>query len=46
MGTVFVAVAAPAGVTVRRFRFLGGRSAVKWQSAQAALDMLRRALTG
>jgi nicotinamide-nucleotide amidase len=46
VGTVFVAVAAPAGVTVRRFRFLGGRSAVKWQSAQAALDMLRRALTG
>jgi len=46
VGTVFVAVAAPAGVTVRRFRFLGGRNAVKWQSAQAALDMLRRALSG
>lgn len=44
VGTVFVAVASPAGVEVRRFRFTGGREAVKWQSAQAALDMLRRAL--
>jgi nicotinamide-nucleotide amidase len=45
VGTVFVAVATPAGVEVRRFRFPGGRGAVKWQSAQAALDMLRRALS-
>jgi nicotinamide-nucleotide amidase len=44
VGTVFVGVASPAGVEVRRFRFAGGREAVKWQSAQAALDMLRRAL--
>lgn len=44
VGTVFIAVASPAGVEVRRFRFPGGRVAVKWQSAQAALDMLRRAL--
>jgi nicotinamide-nucleotide amidase len=44
VGTVFIAVASPAGVDVRRFRFPGGRVAVKWQSAQAALDMLRRAL--
>ena len=44
VGTVFVAVASPAGVAVRHFRFPGGRVAVKWQSAQAALDMLRRAL--
>jgi nicotinamide-nucleotide amidase len=46
VGTVFVAVATPAGVEVRRFRFPGGRGAVKWQSAQVALDMLRRALSG
>jgi nicotinamide-nucleotide amidase len=46
VGTVFVAVATPAGVEVRRFRFPGGRGAVKWQSAQVALDMLRRALPG
>lgn len=44
VGTVFVGVASPAGVEVRRFRFAGGRESVKWQSAQAALDMLRRAL--
>ena len=44
VGTVFVGVASPAGVEVRRFHFAGGREAVKWQSAQAALDMLRRAL--
>ena len=45
VGTVFIGVASPAGVEVRRFRFPGGRTAVKWQSAQAALDMLRRALS-
>jgi nicotinamide-nucleotide amidase len=44
VGTVFIAVASPVGVEVRRFLFPGGRVAVKWQSAQAALDMLRRAL--
>jgi nicotinamide-nucleotide amidase len=44
VGTVFIGVASPAGVEVRRFHFAGGREAVKGQSAQAALDMLRRAL--
>jgi nicotinamide-nucleotide amidase len=48
VGTVFIAAASPgpAGprIEVRRFRFAGGREAVKWQSSQAALDMLRRAL--
>jgi nicotinamide-nucleotide amidase len=48
VGTVFVAAAAPGGdgprIQVRRFRFPGGREAVKWQSSQAALDLLRRAL--
>lgn len=46
VGTVFVAAAAPSGVAVKRFRFAGGRESIKWQSAQAALDMLRRALLG
>ncbi len=48
VGTVFIAAAAPGDgaprITVRRFRFPGGREAVKWQSSQAALDLLRRAL--
>ncbi len=49
VGTVFIAAAAPGAdgprIQVRRFRFAGGREAVKWQSSQAALDMLRRALS-
>jgi nicotinamide-nucleotide amidase len=48
VGTVFIAAAAPGPdgprIVVRRFRFPGGREAVKWQSSQAALDLLRRAL--
>jgi PncC family amidohydrolase len=49
VGTVFVACATPGRggerrVEVRRFGFAGGRDSVRWQSAQAALDMLRRAL--
>jgi nicotinamide-nucleotide amidase len=48
VGTVFIAAATPGPggprVDVRRFRFPGGREAVKWQSSQAALDMLRRGL--
>jgi PncC family amidohydrolase len=43
-GTVFIGAAGPGGVEVRHFRFVGGREAVKWRSAQSALDMLRRAL--
>jgi nicotinamide-nucleotide amidase len=44
VGTVFVGVLSPGGTSVRRFRFAGDREAVKWQSTQAALDMLRRGL--
>jgi len=44
VGTVFIAAAWPLGSRVRHFRFAGGREAVKWQSAQSALDMLRRGL--
>jgi nicotinamide-nucleotide amidase len=48
VGTVFIAAAAPPNtqknIEVRRFRFGGGREAIKAQSAQAALDMLRRRL--
>jgi nicotinamide-nucleotide amidase len=44
VGTVFIGVAVAGAVDARQFRFSGGRSAVKWQSAQMALDMLRRRL--
>jgi PncC family amidohydrolase len=44
VGTVFIAAAWPSGLRVRHFRFAGGRDAVKRQSAQSALDMLRRGL--
>jgi len=44
VGTVFIAAASPSGLEVRHVRFRGGRDAVKWQSAQSALDMLRRGL--
>jgi nicotinamide-nucleotide amidase len=41
VGTVAIAVKTPAGQQVRTFQFLGGRDMVKFQSAQAALNMLR-----
>ena len=46
VGTVFFGVAVSGNVTSRRFRFLGDRVAIKWQSAQTALDLLRRSLGG
>ena len=46
VGTVFVGVAVSGEVEARRFQFAGDRSAVKWQSTQMALDLLRRRLLG
>jgi len=46
VGTVFIGIAFAGDVTTRRFRFTGDRAAVKWQSSQMALDMLRRRLGG
>jgi nicotinamide-nucleotide amidase len=46
VGTVFFGVALAGDVSSRRFRFVGDRAAVKWQSAQTALDLLRRRLGG
>jgi nicotinamide-nucleotide amidase len=46
VGTVFVGLAVLGDVSTRRFRFLGDRFSVKWQSSQMALDMLRRKLGG
>jgi nicotinamide-nucleotide amidase len=44
VGTVFIGVAVAGEVDARRFQFAGDRSAVKWQSTQMALDLLRRRL--
>lgn len=41
VGTVAIAVVTPGQEQVRTFRFLGGRDLIKFQSAQAAMDMLR-----
>ena len=42
VGTVAIAVVAgDAGARVRTFQFVGGRDMVKFQSAQAAMNMLR-----
>ena len=46
VGTVFIGVAVAGEVVSRRFRFGGDRNSVKSQSAQMALDMLRRRLGG
>ncbi|MBI1845366.1 MAG: nicotinamide-nucleotide amidohydrolase family protein [Candidatus Rokubacteria bacterium] len=44
VGTVFIGLATPGHLAARHFLFSGDRAAVKWQSTQMALDMLRRAL--
>jgi nicotinamide-nucleotide amidase len=44
VGTVFIGAVSPSGLEVKRYRFPGGRDTVKWRSAQAALDLLRRGL--
>jgi len=41
VGTVAIAVAVDDELRVRTFQFLGGREMVKFQSAQAAMNMLR-----
>ena len=46
VGTVFIGLAVRDEVVARRFRFLGDRASIKWQSSLMALDMLRRKLAG
>jgi nicotinamide-nucleotide amidase len=46
VGTVFIGLAVAGAVSARGFLFEGDRAAIKWQSADMALDMLRRALGG
>jgi len=41
VGTVAIAVSTPLAERVRTFQFFGGRDLVKFQSSQAALNMLR-----
>ena len=45
VGTVVVAVATGRETRVRTFRFIGNREQVKFQSTQAALNMLRLMMT-
>ena len=40
VGTVWLAVAGPDGVVARRFRFAGGRTAVRQAACRKALEML------
>ncbi len=44
VGTVFVGLSVAGETRAQRFRFAGDRESVKWQSAQVALDLLRRAV--
>ncbi|MFQ5827527.1 MAG: nicotinamide-nucleotide amidohydrolase family protein [Candidatus Methylomirabilia bacterium] len=46
VGTVYIALATPDGLSSRRFHFTGDRESVKWQAAHRALDLLRRWLVG
>jgi nicotinamide-nucleotide amidase len=45
VGTVYLALATPEGVTARRFRFSGTRESVRLMAAHAGLDWLRRHLS-
>jgi PncC family amidohydrolase len=45
VGLVYFALARARGVAVERHVFAGGRSAVKLQASQKALDILRKKLT-
>ena len=46
VGTVAIGAVTAAATRSRLFRFIGGRDMVKFQASQAALDMVRRMLTG
>jgi PncC family amidohydrolase len=45
VGLVFIALSRDRGTKVERHLFSGGRSQVKFQSSQKALDIVRKTLT-
>jgi len=44
VGTVYVAVAGPSGITVERLELGGGRAAIRAGAVEAVLDLLARSL--
>jgi nicotinamide-nucleotide amidase len=46
VGLVYIALAAPEKTLVEKKKFGGEREPIRWQAAQAALDLLRRHLAG
>ncbi len=44
VGTVYVAVAGPSGITVERLELGGGRAAIRAATVEAVLDLLARSL--
>ncbi len=44
VGTVFVAVAGPSGVTVERLQLAGGRAEIRHGAVESVLDLLARSL--
>jgi len=46
VGLVYIALATPENTLVERKKFGGEREPIRWQAAQAALDLLRRHLAG
>lgn len=46
VGTVYIALAAPDGTSVRRFSFQGGRTEIKLKTSEAALSLILDYLEG
>jgi nicotinamide-nucleotide amidase len=42
VGLVYIALALPKKTVCKEYHFLGDRKAIKWQTSQAALDLLRK----
>jgi nicotinamide-nucleotide amidase len=44
VGLVWVALSTPKKTICKKYYFLGNRTAIKWQTSQAAFDMIRKNL--